>query len=195
MEQQFSHTTNPSSPPPFCACPFFPASFLTVGGASRGAAANGGGFQRNGSEIIIHINNSLSETEQAHVVAHELVHVKDDFEIDQFMQNHSYIDSATQDFMKNYQYHGTNSYDSKIVQYVLGTLFCSEVRAYTKNQNLNDQGLITSLFAKGNQLPDFIDQNYMQKFNVSYGQAAATSMQTWCLTFSSMASIQNSLAW
>lgn len=155
---------------------------------------NGGGFQRNGSEIIIYINNSISETEQAHVVAHELVHVKDDFEVDQFLQSRSYIDSAAQDFINNYQYNGTNSYDSKIVNYVLGTLFCSEVRAYTKNQTLNDQGLNTSLFAKGNQLPQFIDQNYIHQFNVSYGNSA-NSMKNWCLSFSSMTAIQNNLAW
>lgn len=155
---------------------------------------DGGGFRRNSSEIIIYINNNLSETEQAHVVAHELVHVKDDFEVDQFLQGRSYIDSAAQNFVNNYQYNGTNSYDTKTVSYVLGTLFCSEVRAYTKNQILNDQGLSASLFDKGNQLPQFIDQNYIHQFNVSYG-SSATSMKNWCLSFSSMTAIQNSLAW
>ncbi len=155
---------------------------------------SGGGFQRNGSEIIIFANNSLNEVEQAHVVAHELVHIKDDFEVDQFLQYRTDIDSAAQDFVNNYQSRGTNTYDPRLVDYVLGTLFCSEVRAYTKNQNLSDQGLQTSFFAKGNQLPQFVDQNYIRQFNTSYG-SSATAMKNWCLSFSSMTNIQNGLAW
>ena len=154
----------------------------------------GGGFERKGSQIKIYINDDLSETEQAHIVAHELIHIKDDFEIDQFLQTHSYIDSASEDFIANHQNRGINNFDSKVVNYVLGTLFCTEVRAYTKNQTLNDQGLTSNLFSKANQLPQFVDQNYIYRFNVSYG-SSAMSMKNWCLSFNSMSSIQNQLSW
>lgn len=154
----------------------------------------GGGFERNGSGIKIFINNGLNETDQAHVVAHELVHIKDDLEIDQFLKTRSYIDSAAQDFIANHQSQGTNNFDSNVVNYVLSTLFCAEIRAYTKNQTLNDQGLRSNLFTKGSQLPQFVDQNYIYQFNVSYG-SSATSMKNWCLSYSSMSAIQNQLAW
>ncbi len=171
-------------------------SFQLVAGSEINSinGHSGGGFKRNGSEITIYATNSLNENEQAHVAAHELVHIRDDFEVDQFLQYRSDIDSAAQDFVNNYQARGTNSYDSRLVDYVLGTLFCSEIRAYTINQNLSDQGLTTSFFAKGNQLPQFVDQNYIRQFNTSYGNSA-TAMKNWCLSSSSMTNIQNSLAW
>ena len=62
---------------------------------------NGGGFKRNGSEIIVFINSSLSEADQAHVLAHELVYIVDDFEIDQFLVNRPNLNIAAADIQKS----------------------------------------------------------------------------------------------
>lgn len=155
---------------------------------------NGGGFKRQGSAISIYINNGLGENEQAHVVAHELVHIKDDLEIDQVLKSYSYIDYAAQDFVSNYKYRDINDFDQNAVSYVTGTLFCAEARAYTKNQILYNQGLSTSYMAHGSNLGQHIDQTYITQFGVSYGNSAI-QMQNWCLGFSSMTAIQNALIW
>ena len=43
---------------------------------------SGGAISRNGQVITIFINKEIALTDQVHVLAHELVHVKDDFEMD-----------------------------------------------------------------------------------------------------------------
>lgn len=156
---------------------------------------SGGGYKIVGSSITIYLNNSLTSTsEQTHVIAHELVHIKDDLETDQYLRSFPYVATASQNFVSNYKTQGVDSFDSRVVSYVLGTLFCTEARAYTRNQQLANENMTTSTFAKGAYLPQFIDQNYIQKFGKSYG-ASASAMTNWCLTNSSMTQIQRQLIW
>lgn len=155
---------------------------------------NGGGIRRKENEITIYFNNTLDDREKAHVIAHELVHVADGFAIDEYSQNHFYVEAAAKDFVANYKKYGIEAFDRKVVAYTLGSLFCSEVKAYTKNQNLSDQGFSVGNFAKGSGLSQFIDRNYIQRFGTSYG-ASADQMKTWCLSRGSMSAIQSSLGW
>ncbi len=75
-----------------------------------------------------------------------------------------------------------------IISYVLGTLFCTEARAYNRNQQLYNEGLQTDYFAKGTSMAQFIDDNYIGKFGVTYG-STANSMSSWCLNQGSMSHI------
>ena len=154
----------------------------------------GGGFKILGNTITIFINNTLSSQEQAHVIAHEMVHVKDDQQIDSVLNQYPNVKSAAEDFVSRYSTSGINSFDQRVVSYVLGTLFCTEARAYTKNQLLANEGLSTENFAKGASLPQFIDQNYISRFGTQYG-SNANSMSAWCLSKNSMTDIQNHLVW
>ncbi len=144
----------------------------------------GGGYKINGSVISIYINNGLSKEENAHVVAHEMIHVKDDLEIEQFLVQYPNVRSAAENFVRNYKTQSLSSFDQNAVSYVLGTLFCTETRAYTKNQMLLNEGLTTTQFAHTN-LPQFIDENYIYKFGTRYG-TSASSMASWCLNKNSM---------
>jgi hypothetical protein len=155
---------------------------------------SGGGFEINDKTISIYVKDGLTTENQAHIVAHEMVHVTDDIKIDQFLQTRSYIESAVKDFLSRYTTTSITSFDQKVVGYTLGTLFCTESKAYTKNQQMHDQGFQTAEFAKGSSLPQYIDQNYIRRFGTNYG-ANANAMATWCLSQSSMTSIQNQLAW
>ncbi len=155
---------------------------------------SGGGFSRTGAKIRIYINSNLSESEKAHVIAHELVHIADDFEIDQSLKNYFSISAAAKDFITNHKANGIQSFDEKVVSYVLGTLFCAEARAYTKNQNLAEQGLTTTVANHGSELSQLIDQNYIQQFGTSYGNSTE-QMKNWCLERNSMSEIQSALVW
>ena len=154
----------------------------------------GGGYKITGNTITLYIYNSLSTQEQAHVVAHEMVHVKDDLQIDSVLNQYPNVKSAAENFVSRYSIAGINSFDQNVVSYVLGTLFCTEARAYTKNQLLANEGLSTENFAKGTSLPQFIDQNYISRFGTQYG-SNANSMSSWCLSKSSMTDIQYQLVW
>jgi hypothetical protein len=151
----------------------------------------GGGYKISGSTIVLFINNALSTQEQAHVVAHEMVHVKDDLQIDSVLNQYPNVRSAAEDFVSRYRTAGLNSFGEDVISYVLGTVFCAEARAYTKNQQLSNEGLTTENFSKGASLPQFIDQNYISKFGTQYGPNANV-MNEWCL---SKRSIQNQLVW
>lgn len=155
---------------------------------------SGGGYSISGNNITVYLNNTLSSEEQAHALAHEIVHVKDDLVIQSTMAQYSYVKSNAEDFVSRYKTIGTNSFDQRVANYVLGTLFCTEMRAYTKNQQLYNQGLNTNNFAKGSGLAQYIDQNYIYRFGTQYG-ANASAMGSWCLNQSSMNSIQNNLIW
>lgn len=155
---------------------------------------NGGGYKMTGSSITIFINNTLSTQEQTHVIAHELVHIKDELETDQFLHSYPYVSSAAQNFVSNYKSQGISSFDSRVISHVLGTLFCTETRAYSRNQQLANEGLSTNYFAHGAALAQFIDKTYIARFGTSYG-ASADSMASWCLSNSSMTQIQSQLIW
>lgn len=153
-----------------------------------------GGFKINDQSISLYINNTLSIEEQAHVVAHELVHINDDLEIDTFLIRYPHVKSAAEDLVARYNSVGLHSFDQRVISYVLGTLFCTESRAYTRNQQLMNEGLATTQFAKGASLPQYIDQSYILKFGTQYGPNA-TTMNNWCLSQNSMTNIQNGLVW
>lgn len=153
----------------------------------------GGGFTISGTAITIFINNSLTGSELTHAFAHEVSHAKDDIEVYNFLEQRTYIKTAAEDFVSRYNI-GLNNFDSRTIQYVLGTLFCSEVRAYNKNQRLADEGLQTSQFAHGSSLPQYIDEHYIYRFGTHYG-SNASAMASWCLSKSSMNEIQNLLGW
>ncbi|MDG0815591.1 hypothetical protein NWE73_04390 [Bdellovibrio sp. PAP01] len=155
---------------------------------------NGGGYKISGSAITIYVSNGLASQEQAHVIAHELVHIKDDLEVDFYLRSYPYVSTASQNFVSTYKTQGVNNFDQRVVSYVLGTLFCTEARAYSRNQQLANEGLQTNFFAKGSSLPQFIDQAYIAKFGVSYG-SYANNMASWCLSNSSMTQIQGQLVW
>ncbi len=171
-------------------------SYVTLSGSEIQAinGHKGGGYKINGKLITIYINSSLGVQDQAHVIVHELVHIKDDIEIDQSLQSYAYVSSAAQDFVSNYSVKGIGSFDQRVVSYVLGTLFCTEMRAYSQNQQLSNEGTQTSYFAKGNTQAQFIDQNYIVQFGTSYG-SSASSMGSWCSNFSTMSQIQSQLVW
>lgn len=154
----------------------------------------GGGYRILGNSITVYLNNTLTTEEQAHALAHEIVHIKDDFVVQQFMNQYSYVKSNAEDFVAKYKTTNLSSFDQRVVNYVLGTLFCTETRAYTINQQLYNEGLNTVNFAKGSGLPQFIDQNYIYRFGTQYGQNAS-AMASWCLNKNSMNSIQSGLIW
>jgi len=154
----------------------------------------GGGYKIEGKTITIFINKDLPEQEQSHVIAHELVHIKDDLEIDNFLSLYPHVSSAAESFVRNYKAQGVASFDQRVVSYVLGTLFCTEARAYNRNQQLADEGVATGSFAKGDSLPQYIDETYISKFGLTYG-SSATSMANWCLGNDSMTQIQKQLVW
>lgn len=155
---------------------------------------NGGGFRINDRNITIYINNKLNIQEQAHVIAHEVIHIKDDLAVDNFLNQYPYVKSNAEDFVSRYSTTSLSSFDNRVVNYVLGTLFCTEMRAYTKNQQLANEGLATSYFTKGSSLPAFIDENYIYRFKTHYG-SNANAMGSWCLSQSSMLTIQSQLVW
>lgn len=154
---------------------------------------SGGGYKITGNTVSIYINSGLSTQEQAHVIAHEIVHINDDIEIDQFLKSYPYVSTAAQNFVTSYKTKSLDQFDQRAVSYVLGTLFCTEVRAYSRNQQMANEGLPTSYFAKGDSISEFIDQNYIAKFGTSYG-ASASTMTPGCLG-SSMTQIQRQLVW
>ena len=154
---------------------------------------SGGAFDRIQQTITIFINNILSENDQAHVVAHEMVHVLDDLEIDQVLTEHLNIELAVENFLQNYKKQKLSSFDKNVVSYVIGTLFCSESRAYQRNQILNEQGL-TSVNFSHDDIANFIDENYIFSFGTKYG-AKAEAMNSWCLSKGSMTEIQKTLIW
>ncbi len=155
---------------------------------------SGGGFDRVGSKISIFINKEMSLIEKAHTFAHELVHVKDDFEIETMMNSRPDIKSKVENFMKNYKTQGVYSFNSNVSGYVLNTLFCTESRAYTKNAMLSQQGYPTLLINTTN-IGTNINQNYIIKtFNITYG-SNAEAMYNWCMKFNSMSQIQERLVW
>lgn len=171
-------------------------SYLSMGSSDIQSinGHDGGGYKINGAAITIYISNSLSTHEQAHVIAHELVHIKDDLEVDQYLRSYPYVSAVAQNFVNNYKSQGVNNFDQRVVSYVLGTLFCTETRAYSRNQQLASEGLQTNYFAKGSSQAQFIDQKYISKFGVNYG-SSANSMASWCLSNSSMTQIQSQLVW
>jgi len=155
---------------------------------------SGGGYDRAGNKITIFINSEMGLVEKAHVFAHELVHVKDDFDIEAMMNSRSDIKSQVENFMKNYKTQGVNSFSSNVSGYVLNTLFCTESRAYTKNAMLSQQGYPTQLIDTKN-IGTNINQKYIIKtFNITYG-SNAEAMYDWCMKFNSMSQIQQHLVW
>jgi len=152
---------------------------------------SGGAFSRNGNEIVIYINRSLNNLDQAHVVLHQLSHIKDDFEIDETLKRYPHVDAAAREYIRN---SGYGPFDYRVSTYVLGTLFCSEARAHYKNQTFQAEGAFSAFVVKGPELAQYIDQNYISKYHTSYG-SAAESMKSWCLNRSSMLEIQNALVW
>jgi hypothetical protein len=154
----------------------------------------GGGFARKETKITIFINKDMPLNDRVHAFAHELVHIKDDFEIENTERNYPYIKSAVANLLTNYKQHGINSFDNNVVGYVLNTLFCTEVRAYTKNVLLAQQGISTQAINTSN-VGAYVNQNYIVKdFNVTYG-TNSEPMKDWCLKFNSMAQIQDQLIW
>ncbi|OFZ31739.1 MAG: hypothetical protein A2622_03995 [Bdellovibrionales bacterium RIFCSPHIGHO2_01_FULL_40_29] len=155
---------------------------------------SGGGYKIDGNTVSIYLNNALSITDQSHAVAHEVVHINDDLEIDQFLIQYPHVKSSSEDLITRYKTTSLSSFDERVISYVIGTLFCAEARAYTINQQLANEGLNTELFAKGNTLPQFIDQNYISRFGTQYG-SNANAMSAWCLSQSSMTDIQYQYIW
>lgn len=155
----------------------------------------GGGFTISDTNIIIYINNLISIQEQAHVVAHEMVHILDDKQIESIHKSYPHVRVAAEDFVLRYSTTSINSFNQRVVSYVLGTLFCTEARAYTKNQLLHNEGLYTNVIPiSAATMPQMIDQNYIKRFGTQYG-SKASAMFNWCLNQASMTNIQYKLIW
>ncbi len=155
----------------------------------------GGSWKKEGNVITIFINNEISINDQTHALAHELVHVKDDAEVEAMENSHPDIKSQVKNFLDNLATQGTQNVDPRVVKYVLSTLFCMETRGYTKNALLNQQGYPSQGITTTGELGAYIDQHYIvQTFHVTYG-SNAEAMKTWCLRFNSMTQIQNQLIW
>lgn len=155
---------------------------------------SGGGFARTGNNITIFINKDMVLREKTHAFAHELVHVKDDFEIEIMMNSRPDVKLEVENFIKNYKTQGVNSFSGNVSGYVLNTVFCTESRAYTKNALLSKQGYPTQLINTINIGTDVNQKYIIQTFNQTYG-SNSEPMYNWCMQFNSMSQIQQQLIW
>jgi hypothetical protein len=158
---------------------------------------SGGGYRANGNGYEILILDQLSTQDAAQVLAHEIMHISDEIEIDQATASRPYINQTADQIVKVVlQQNGNiNQFPAYEINYVLDTLFCTEVRAYSMNQALVSQGIASNLLNhQDSELGSFIDTNYIQRFGTSFG-GNANSMLNWCRGFSSMTSIQQQLMW
>lgn len=147
-----------------------------------------------GKKIKILINASLPASEQAHIIVHEISHIKDDLLIEKFLTKYPDVKSMSNYFVTSYKYKNLNTFDPKIVKYVLTTLFCTEARAYAQNQKLANEGFESDFIVTGSEVPKFIDQTYIRQFKTSYA-SQAVQLHAWCLNQPSMEEIQKKLVW
>ncbi len=157
---------------------------------------NGGSYDIKDMSIRININKDFNSSEQAHVIAHELQHVQDEFETNSFLKAYPHIEKSAQDFVDRLNA-GKDlvDVDPKAMSFVAATLFCTEARAYTVNQKLYTEGLKTDYFYHSdNQLGLFIDQKYISVLGQSYGADSGAMLQ-WCRSFDKISDVQKQLVW
>lgn len=145
-------------------------------------------------KITIFINSALPANEQAHVIVHELSHIKDDVVVEKVLAGYPNAKSMTNYLISSYKYRSINEFDPKAIKFVLTTLFCTEARAYSQNQKLVIEGLSTDFFSLGNNAAEFIDQNYIKQFKTSYA-SQAPQLYSWCINKPSMEEVTKQLVW
>lgn len=159
---------------------------------SEGNTAEGSLQSSQGVYKII-INSEMDSSSTTHILAHELMHVVDDYEIDQISKQYPDLDPMAQYTVQHLQAGEIKQLDSKNVSYVLNTLFCSEARSHQVNSRLIEEGLYNQkLSLISAQLAQHIDATYIQRYQTTFGSNQNT-MLNWCLQFNSMTEIQNNL--
>ncbi len=152
-----------------------------------------GYIQSSHGEYKVFLATELDETTLVHVLAHELSHVIDDHEVDQALASHPDIDQMAKSTIQHLAAGEIQTLNPANVTYVLDTLFCSEARAYTKNQLLLQEGLANEkMNLVTSQMAVHIDATYIQRYNTSFGSNSQTLLD-WCLRFNSMKDIQQQL--
>ncbi len=157
---------------------------------------NGGSYDIKDMTIKININKDFNSSEQAHVIAHELQHVQDEFETNSFLKDYPHVEKSAQDIVNRLN-EGKDlaDVDAKEVSFVSATLFCTEVRAYSVNQRLTAEGLKTDYFYHSNgELGSFIDQKYISVLGQSYGADSGAMLQ-WCRSFDKISDVEKQLVW
>lgn len=159
----------------------------------------GAAYTLNDKSIVIYISSEFDLNTKAHAIAHELFHVKDDLEIQNYLKDYPYVNAAAEKFVKDWKAAGkkitkNSTADKKVMDYVLGTLFCAEARAYNFNKSLMVQGLKTDAFSNVKSFSRFLDKTYIAPFGTTYGKQAKPMLQK-CLGFADMTAIQSEFIW
>jgi hypothetical protein len=157
----------------------------------------GAAYSITNKSIVIYISSEFDLNTKAHAIAHELFHIKDDLEVQSFLKDYPEINSAAEKFVHDWKSAGkkitkNSVVDKKIMNYVLGTLFCSEARAYNFNKTILVEGLKTNAFSNVKSLSQFLDQTYIAPFGTTYGNQAKPMLQK-CLAFADMTAVQSEL--
>jgi hypothetical protein len=155
---------------------------------------DGVAFVIKGKVVSIYLDQSLSVPDRAHAIVHALMHVKDEVESEKFLRSYPVIAKAIKTFLAKIKVKELDWVDQLASYYVRVTTLCTEIRAFSRNQKLSSEGLVTSRFEKGEKLLKYIDDNMIVKFGSKFG-ASVDTMAKWCEKLPSITEVQKHLVW
>ncbi|MBC7419393.1 MAG: hypothetical protein H7328_01580 [Bdellovibrio sp.] len=147
---------------------------------------NGGGVRQDPvtKKYEILISKDLPASQRAHAIAHELQHVRDEKEFDQFLETHPAVDAIGSFVIKGLQQKNKSEFiaaNKRQVNFVMQGLFCQERRAYQTNINLSKQGLAFDNKTAIERPGQFIYDKYISTFGVEMTGKEIFEVEKKCL--------------